>query len=228
MNKTVLVFAAHQDDETIGCGGTIAKWARIGANVQVCFMTDGGTGIEQGCSINMKSNIVDIRLREASKACEILGVTHLHTLGIPCQEITNNKNIFHKVIKKIREVKPDIVLTHNQICKHRDHKNTSKIVEEATWKCSENILEQLGHPHVVQQLLSFEILDPFANPDFVVDITEEFYLKKAAMEVYESQSGIIPGIQSYLDGISKVRGYSVGPDRRAEAFKKIGTLPFQL
>ena len=48
------------------------------------------------------------------------------------------------------------------------------------------------------------------------------------MEVYESQSGIIPGIQSYLDGISKVRGYSVGPDRRAEAFKKIGTLPFQL
>ena len=36
----VLVFAAHQDDETIGCGGTIRKWANSGTEVHVCFVTD--------------------------------------------------------------------------------------------------------------------------------------------------------------------------------------------
>ncbi len=228
MSKKVLVFAAHQDDETIGCGGTIAKWSRGGSDVQVCFMTDGGTGIEQGCDVKMRENITDIRLKEASLACHVLGVSKIHTFGIPCQEVTNNKKTFHSVIKKIREVKPDIILTHNQICKHRDHKNTSMVVEEATWKCSENILEELGDPHLVSQLLSFEILDPFANPDFVVDITEEFAVKEYAMSVYGSQFGIIPGIEYYLDGISKVRGYSIGPNRRGEAFKRIGTLPVQI
>jgi len=228
LSNKILIFAAHQDDETIGCGGTIAKWSREGKEVEVCFMTDGGTGIEQGCDIGIKSSIIDVRLREASLACEILGVSRIHTLGIPCQEVVNNKETFHMVIKKIREVKPGVVLTHNQICKHRDHKNTSKIVEEAVWKSAENILEDLGDPHIITKLLSFEILDPFPNPDFVVDITDSYEYKEAAMDVYMSQMGIIPGIEIYLDGISKVRGYSIGPNKRGEAFKRIGNLPFEI
>ena len=64
MNSTVLIFAAHQDDETIGCGGTMAKWACEGKDVQVCFMTDGGTGIEQGCDIKIKNSIIDVRMKE--------------------------------------------------------------------------------------------------------------------------------------------------------------------
>ena len=220
--KKVLIFAAHQDDETIGCGGSIAKWALHGCDIQVCFMTDGGTGIEQGCDIEIKNSIIDVRFKEASQACEILGVSRVHTLGIPCQQVTNDKKTFHSVIKKIREIKPDIVITHNIICKHRDHKNTSVIVEEAWWKSSENILEELGKPHKISQLLSFEILDPFSDPDFVVDISETYILKNEAMGAYLSQRGVIPGIEDYLDGLSKVRGYSIGPNRRAEAFKKIG------
>jgi len=228
LNNKILIFAAHQDDETIGCGGTIAKWSSEGREIEVCFMTDGGTGIEQGCDVKIKNNIIDVRLQEASQACEILGVTRVHTLGIPCQQVVNDKKTFHSVIKKIREVRPDIIITHNQICKHRDHKNTSKIVEESCWKSSENILEDLGEPHVVSQLLSFEILDPFSNPDSVVDITETYTLKQEAMSVYTSQRGVIPGIEQYLDGLSKVRGYPIGPNKRAEAFKRIGNLPYQL
>ena len=40
-NKKVLIILAHQDDETIGCGGSIKKWSSNGATVEVCFMTDG-------------------------------------------------------------------------------------------------------------------------------------------------------------------------------------------
>ena len=61
-NKKVLVFVAHQDDETIGCGGTIAKWSNQGAEVHVCFMTDGATGFEQGSGL--QDDITSIRIND--------------------------------------------------------------------------------------------------------------------------------------------------------------------
>ena len=77
-------------------------------------------------------------------------------------------------------------------------------------------------------VLQCEILDPFENPDVVVDITKEYITKCEAMAVYTSQRGIIPGIEQYLNGISLVRGYSVGPNKGAEAFKRLGRLPYKL
>ena len=225
LSRKVLVFVAHQDDETIGCGGTISKWSSEGDSVEVCFMTDGATGIEQttdGSDITVKRN------HEANVACDILGVSAVHFLGLSCQEVVNTKKVFHKVISVIRKVKPSVVITHNQICKHRDHKNTSLIVEESCWKCSENILEELGPPHIVPLVMSCEILDPFENPDYIVDISDHYDTKCKAMSVYSTQRGVIPGIEDYLDGISKVRGSCLGPGKRAEAFKKIGNRPLEI
>ena len=64
----ILVFAAHQDDETIGCGGTIRKWSSNGSIVDVVFMTDGGTGVDQ--SGRFDSDIVSTRRKEAEQAAE--------------------------------------------------------------------------------------------------------------------------------------------------------------
>jgi LmbE family N-acetylglucosaminyl deacetylase len=150
------------------------------------------------------------------------------TLGIPCQEVDNNQETFHKVIEKIRQVKPDIVITHSGVCKHRDHRATSELVWESCWKSSENILEDLGPPHSVGLVLECEILDSFENPDYIVDITDHYDTKCAAMAIYLSQGGIIPGVEQYLDGITLVRGYIIGPGRRAEAFKRLGKLPHRL
>lgn len=225
-DKKVLVFVAHQDDETIGCGGTIAKWSKQGAQVYVCFMTDGATGYEQGSGL--RSDITSIRMKEAAYACHLLGVKNISTLGLPCQQIKNDKETFHKVIQKIREIKPNIVITHSSVCKHRDHKSTSELVEESCWKSTENIMEDLGRTHKVDCVLQCEILDPFENPDFVVDITKEYITKCEAMAVYTSQRGVIPGIEQYLNGISLVRGYSIGPNKRAEAFKRLGRMPYEL
>jgi LmbE family N-acetylglucosaminyl deacetylase len=222
--KRVLIFAAHHDDETIGCGGTVRKWADKGCQVHVCFMTNGDTGVEQSANAD---NIVETRINESKKAAKILGIQHLYNLGIPCQKVVNKQSIFHKVIQKIREVKPDLVMTHNSICKHRDHKRTSAIVEEACWKASENILEELGEIHTIKDLWSFEITDPHSNPDFVVDITDTYEWKWLAMNEYFSQSGILGGIMEYIDGLSKVRGYSIGAER-GESFTRIGKIPVKL
>ena len=47
MNKKILVVAAHPDDETLGCGGAIAKHSNEGDEVKVIVMTDGVSSIYQ-------------------------------------------------------------------------------------------------------------------------------------------------------------------------------------
>ena len=41
MTKSILIIAAHPDDEVIGCGGTIAKMARQGAKAHIACLADG-------------------------------------------------------------------------------------------------------------------------------------------------------------------------------------------
>ena len=222
--KKVLVFAAHQDDETIGCGGTISKWSSMGSSIDVCFVTNGSTGILQNTN---PDDIVLVRNEEVNRAAKILGINRVHNLNIPCQQVVNNQENFHKIIKKIREIKPSLVITHNPVCKHRDHKQTSELVQEACWKANENILEDLGETHRVLDLWSYEILDPHPDPDYVVDITEQYQDKCEAMREYYSQLGFLNNIMGYIDGLSKIRGYSIGT-MRGEAFTRIGRSPVRL
>ena len=70
--KKLIVFAAHPDDETIGCGGTIKKLSQNGCEVIVVFATTGNTGIDQ--SRSYEKNIKSIRLKEANSAAKILGI----------------------------------------------------------------------------------------------------------------------------------------------------------
>src|SRR5207248_577693 len=41
LGRSAIVFAPHQDDEVLGCGGTIVRKLRAGADVTVVFLTDG-------------------------------------------------------------------------------------------------------------------------------------------------------------------------------------------
>ena len=225
--KKVLIFAAHQDDETIGCAGTIKKWSDAGTEIHVCFMTDGGTGIDPEHDPYTRHNIKTVRMKEAVMAAKILGIKRIHELGVKCQTLRNGQAIFHKIISRIREIKPNLVITHNPICKHRDHKATSEIVQEACWKASEKIHEELGETHTVDAVWSFEILDPHPNPDFVVDITDTYGYKMKAMAIYFSQQGILSGIMDYIDGLAKVRGHSIGV-KYGEAFTRLGNIPVKL
>ncbi len=223
-NKRVLVIVAHQDDETIGCGASLKKWSLQGAEIHVCFMTNGGTGVKQGTSPN---GIVKTRMSESMLAARHLGIKNLDSLNLGCQEVSNTKDTFHKVIELIRKIKPTLVITHDQTCKHRDHKATSQIVEESVWKAEEDILEELGPTHRTDHLWSCEILDPLPEVHFCVDVTSTWNYKIQAMKEYFSQLEILNDINNYLDGISKVRGYSIGT-ARAEAFRKIGKVPVRL
>ena len=66
------MFAAHPDDETIGCGGLIKKLTETGSDVVVVFATSGNTGIDQNKKFNEKITLK--RIKEAKRVAKILGI----------------------------------------------------------------------------------------------------------------------------------------------------------
>lgn len=221
----VLVFAAHQDDETIGCGGTIAKWAESGSYITVVFATDGSTGIDQ--SGKYSKGIVDSRNNEAARATDILGVSNVINLWNKSQELNNDKKNFRDFISIIRAEQPDIILAHSSQDKHRDHRCVNALAREAAWKASEDIAPELGGKHRTPFVWGFEVLDPHAKCDYVVDTSKTHWIKMKAMKEYESQENIISGITQHLDGLAMIRGHSI--DRNfGEGYTNISIYPVSL
>jgi len=72
MNDSVLIVAAHPDDEVLGCGGTIAKLADDGTAVHVVFLADGVFSRDGDSPV--RSAELESRRAAAKKACNILGV----------------------------------------------------------------------------------------------------------------------------------------------------------
>jgi LmbE family N-acetylglucosaminyl deacetylase len=220
--KKLVVFAAHPDDETIGCGGLIKKLTETGADVVVVFATSGNTGIDQ--TKRFKGNITLKRIKEAKRAAKILGIKKIIEWKYGSQQLKYNIKILHQAIKTIRIEKPDLIITHSNHDRHNDHAALYKIITQANLKAGENILPDLGKRHQVDDLWSFEIVDVFQKPDFIVDITEQMKFKLDAIKEYDSQSGIISGIRNYIYGVSIIRGFEIGK-KHAEAFKNISLLP---
>mgnify|MGYP001220517927 CR=1 FL=1 len=224
--KKVLVIVAHQDDETIGCSGFIKKLTDQGSLVDVVFVTSGNTGVDHSGEYNA-DNIVDVRNDEASRAREILGWRQTYNLGVKTQCVANTQRLFHRVIQIIRDNKPDLVITHADVDKHRDHRAISGIVREACWKAQEQIHPELGKVHKINDLWAMEILDLLPRVDYIIDITKTYESKVEALSVYNSQLDIISGIFNHVDGMAKVRGHAIGK-KYGEAFMRINLLPVEL
>src|SRR3989338_7383477 len=104
----VLVFSPHPDDLYFGCSGAVAKWTKEGQEVYYCI-------ISGGCKGSNKTKVSEIELRkiregEQKKAAGIVGAKKVIFLREKDGELENTKELRKKLVKVIREVKPDIVL----------------------------------------------------------------------------------------------------------------------
>ena len=72
LRQTAVVFSPHFDDETLGCGGTILKKKKAGADVKIVFMTDGGKSHRHLISEN---ELKAIRASEGLAASRSLGLS---------------------------------------------------------------------------------------------------------------------------------------------------------
>jgi LmbE family N-acetylglucosaminyl deacetylase len=219
MTKTVLVVAAHPDDEVLGCGGTIARHSEAGDNVKVLFLSDG---VGSRNSDSGFANALVIRRKEAKIAADILGISSLMFLDFPDNQMDQVPLL--KVVQAIEELiesyTPTTVYTHHACDLNIDHRVTHRAVMTACRPVPKQC---------VQEILSFEILsstgwagnsvaDMFI-PQRFISIESQIDKKISAMNAYHEELRDYPHARS-LEGIRSVarsRGVSVGVEY-AEAF----------
>lgn len=212
--QRVLVFAAHPDDEIIGCGGTIARLAAQGKQVYVITFCAGETSYS---SPEMKEKMAQVRVEEAAACDRVLGVAERVILYKPTQGVTNDRETYQQCVGLIRKYQPDVIFTHWNQDKHRDHRIISEVTDETRWKASENVLADFGEPWYTPELYYYEVLELFPHPSLLIDISDTFQKKLDAMQTQQSQFTVLPGILQYIEGLAHVRGYARGT-RYAEAF----------
>jgi LmbE family N-acetylglucosaminyl deacetylase len=85
-----IIFAPHQDDETLGCGALIARKRNEGLPVHVIFLTDGSASHPGHPQVSTEQ-VGDLRRREALAALAILGVEScaIHFLNEPDGTLNN-------------------------------------------------------------------------------------------------------------------------------------------
>ncbi len=173
----VLAFGTHPDDLEITCGGTLILLARRGYRVGAADLTRGELGTR---------GTTEIRSRETEAANQILGLALRVNLGFPDGNIESNYENRLSVIRLIRQYRPRLVLAPYWEERHYDHVHASRLVAEAAFYSGLAKIDTGQPSHRPFRILFYGGRIEF-RPSFVVDISETFAAKMAALRCYRSQ-----------------------------------------
>jgi len=223
--NTILVIAAHPDDEVLGCGGTIARLTSEGNNVFTLILGEGVTSRDASRDRTKKENEIAELRKQTEDANKILGVKKVYTFDFPDNRFDTVPLL--DIIKTIEEIKdgfkPDIVFTHHPGDLNIDHQMTFKAVMAA---CRPTIDES------VKEIYSFEIPSStewnapssltYFMPDYFTDVNKSLEIKINALKEYKTELRDFPHPRS-LKAVAlnaKQWGVKMGFEA-AEAFKTI-------
>lgn len=217
--KRILVVVAHSDDETLGCGGTIALQAEQGAEVTVMFLTNG-VGARNSGSINAEA----LRRTEAARnASDILGVINIIQRDFPDNRLDSLPllDIVQSIEPVIADLQPSVILTHFAEDLNVDHRVCHQAVLTA---CR----PQPSHP--VRTILGCEVPSstewafsaPRFAPNYFMDITAQLDKKMKALDAYheEMRPAPHPRSASSIEALARWRGATAGCSA-AEAFSVV-------
>ena len=219
----ILAIAAHRDDVEQTCGGTLLKMKALGWRTAILDLTQGEAGT-RGSSAD--------RAAEAADAAQILGVTWRQALDIPDGGVENSYPNRIKVVRKLREVRPRVVILPYWTGRHPDHYTASVLGYEACFLSGLAKLDTGTPPHRPFKVL-YASLYADVRPSFVVDITPYIEQRHQSLMAYKSQyrnqtagSGLFVHEEEIRDRtFAQARHYGLlGGVRYAEPFiqKEIG------
>lgn len=215
MPKRILVFAAHPDDDLIGCGGSLAKRIEHGDEVSVCFMTSGDAGSLE----YTKRQLSKIRESEAKKAAKIMGYKKVFFLRNPDGYLEYSKKNIVSVINIIRKERPNVVYVHHENDDHMDHKTTYKIVNECIRRARGQCFQECkGSPWSVEIILSYEVWTPLSEFNYAEDVSRFIDKKIRALEEHRSQIKLV-SYDEAAKSLARYRGIMSGCGKYCEVFK---------
>lgn len=138
LERSAIIFAPHQDDEVLGCGGTIIRKRAAGADVRVVFMTDGSSSHPHLSHLISSDELKAVRMSEALAAGRILGLeqSHVAFLAFRDGQVDENQSAaIQEIADIISHRQPDEVFIPYQKEPNSDHRATNTIVLCALQAC---------------------------------------------------------------------------------------------
>jgi len=218
----VLIVAAHPDDEVLGCGGTIARHAEAGDQVNVLIVAEGATSRQQQRDRTQATLELSNLAKAAQRAGEILGAKGVELLDLPDNRLDSldRLDLIKEIEMRLARHQPQVVYVHHAGDVNVDHRRLHEAVVTACRPTPGN---------TVQRLLSFEVASstewqapgsaPAFQPNWFVDISAQWARKRNALEAYNSEMRPWPHARSIeaLEHLARWRGAQVGVEA-AEAF----------
>ena len=202
MKKDILILAAHPDDETLGCGGTIHRLSKEGHNIRLITFTNG----EGARGVTNKN-----RNTSLDKVSDILGINSFTYGDFPDNAMDSVPLLdICKFLEYNLTFDPDIIFTHFIGDLNVDHQLVTKAALTA-------FRPQLGK---VQDIYSYNVpsstdYNPTtyfkANSYFKLD-NSDVEAKAKALDMYEAEMRVYPHTRSHqnVDNLMRVWGSEVG------------------
>ncbi len=222
----VLAVGAHPDDLELLCGGTLAKYARRGDEVTLAVATNGEVG-----SPNLpQEEIAEIRHREAAAAAAVIGAKFIW-MNYPDEFLFSNEQTRLAFLNVVRKARPDVILTHAPVDYHPDHRTTGQILWDIRVMTTvPNIRTEEPPCATIPEVYYFDTIAGISFvPEFYVDISETFELKKQMLACHKSQSTWLQDqyqmdYLQFVEYTGRYRGLQCGA-RFAECFQLSPTWP---
>jgi LmbE family N-acetylglucosaminyl deacetylase len=186
-----LAVYAHPDDADVGCGGTLARWAKGGTAVHLIVCTDGGKGTNDP-GVQPKKLAAE-RAAELEASSALIGLTSVDNLGFRDGELIDSDEFRRTLVARVRELRPDVVCGHDPTAiffgqdyfNHRDHRILGMALLDAVAPAAAlpHYFPDAGPPHQVSTVL----LSGTLEPDEWVDVSDTIEAKAAAVECHRSQ-----------------------------------------
>jgi LmbE family N-acetylglucosaminyl deacetylase len=209
----IIAVGAHPDDVEIACGGTLARLAHKGYAVGIVDLTDGEpTPLSPG---------PDVRLAEAERAAEVLGVAIRVNLNLPNRRLFDSFEARVALAKVFRRYRPKVVLGFGgkTVMASPDHYQAMQITDAAVFysrltKWEEHfdglpvhsVVNQFGFPIALHSLNL-----PESSGYIVADIGPTLAVKLDAVRCYGTQfPAAKAGIFGAIETMNRYHGLTAG------------------
>jgi LmbE family N-acetylglucosaminyl deacetylase len=220
----VLVVMAHPDDAEFGCGGTIAKWASAGKEINYVLCTSGDKGSSDPDVVPYR--LAKTRRAEQINAAHALGAHDVVFLAYEDGTLTNTLGLRRDIVREIRRFRPDAVICQdptarfggNRYINHPDHRAAGDA-------CLDAVYPSARDPHVFPELLVEEFLPHKVREVFLstqqgaeiwIDVTDCFERKLEGLRQHKSQVG-----DRFEQMTERIRD-------RSRQVAKLNNLPFEM
>lgn len=176
----LLVIAPHPDDAELGMGGAILKFRAEGRSVGVLDLTSGEP---------TPHGSLELRAAETAKATEILGLDWRENLGLPNRSLQATLEAREKLAGVIRQQQPRWLFAPYWVDAHPDHVAATQLVDDARFWAKLSKTDMPGEPFHPERIYNYYCVHLKMNPlpAFILDISDVWEQKLAAIAAYESQ-----------------------------------------